>query len=220
MKVLTVGLARSIWLFDMMAFNSKGLSLKDIFEQLTEKYQFAKSPKNVFDLDEHKGLKFEVGRFVNSRREALSVGLHLYNNGIVGDALSSTKDSDEFLADVINWVEKKFGLSMPKDGPKKVHLSQIDFESDMSFVSIHPKFASFVRKIQDAAEYGGEKHPFDVGGFQFWTEDINQGLAPGAFRIERRYNYPFSSNRYFSQAPCGTDAHIKLIEEFESLVRS
>src|SRR6266481_3188167 len=100
MKILFVGLARSIWLFNTYMLNPKGLSFQPLLEKISERYQFAKAPKNALDLDEQSALSFKSGTFVNSKGASVLVGFSIYADGLVVDTLSSTDDSDAFLEEI------------------------------------------------------------------------------------------------------------------------
>jgi hypothetical protein len=39
-----------------------------------------------------------------------------------------------------------------------------------------------------------------------------------SFSFERRENFPFSENRYYSRAAFGTKQHLQLVEQFERIL--
>jgi hypothetical protein len=220
MKVLFVGLARAIWLFDIKLLNPTGLSLQGIIEGIGKRYQFAKSPKNVLDLDEQKALSFVAGTFVNSKRVPLMVKLAIHNDGIVVDTMSSTKDCTDFLLDLITWIGVEFHLILPTD-VRKAYVSQMDVECDVSLVRINPRLMHFVKSLESRVKSAdGKFRSFELGGISFWTEDVTKLGAPAIMKFERKYVSPFSANHYFSQAPLETDDHIDLLNELELLLKS
>ncbi len=222
MKVLAVGLARVIWIFDIRFLNPRGLSFQEVFRKLGERYRFAKSPQNQLDFNEQKAWAFESGTFANSQKKFLNITFSIYNDGLVADTLSSTDDSTEFLMEVTSWAVKEFGFSIPpREKLKKGYLSQIDVESDLSLISLNTKLAKFVRIIESRVKtVDGKRRQFEMGSLNFWTEDVQTPMAPAAFRFERKHGVPFASNQYFSQAALETDEHIKLIQELEKLLKS
>jgi hypothetical protein len=219
MKILFVGLARSIWLFDTNLMNPKGLSLQPVFEKISEKYKFAKAPKNALDFDEQKALSFKSGTFVNSKGTSVLIGYTVYSDGLVVDTMSSTDDSTEFLVEVTNWMNQDYGLTLPS-GIKKIWLSQMDVECETPLVKLNlrlPKFLKFIESRVKPAD--GNPRQFDVGGLDFWTEDVNKPGAPVMVKFERKWQAPFSANHYFSQAPLETREHIELLNELELLLK-
>ena len=219
MKVLFVGLARSVWLFDTSSLNPKGLSLQPVYEKISEKYKFAKAPKNALDFDEQKALSFKAGTFVNSKGTPVLVGFTIYSDGLVADTLSSTDDSTAFLVELTNWI-KEYGLALPPN-VKKTWVSQMDVECDTPLVKLNPKLTKFLKSIESRVKpVDGNSRQFDVGGLSFWTEDITKSGAPAVVKFERKWQAPFSANHYFSQAPLETREHIDLLNELELLLKS
>src|SRR6266849_755119 len=98
MKLISVLLARSVWLFDISQFNPKGLNPWPAYEWLIEKYGFSAHPKNLLDVSSNeKAQVFKAGSFVNPKGENVLVSLSLYDNGITAEASASTDDAEDFL---------------------------------------------------------------------------------------------------------------------------
>ena len=129
MNVLYVGLARTVWLFDLSLLNPTGMSLKGVVAEVTKRYQFAQAPKHELDFDDQRSLAFKGGTFVGQRKVPLFVALNIYSDGLVADTMSSTDESTEFLNDLAKWLSDTYGLNVPKE--RRVnYLSQIDFRSE------------------------------------------------------------------------------------------
>jgi len=219
MKVLFVGLARSIWLFDVKLMNPRGISLQGVIDGLRDRYSFGQAPKHSGDVGTDNALAFKSGTFVNSKGVPILVSFSIFNDGFVADTLSSTDDSTEFLTTVTRWIQDEYGLSIPTE-IKKVYVSQIDCECDtpMSALNPHlPEIAGFLdRNVRSADD---KTRHFNVSGLSLWTEDNTKPLAPAAFKYERKIGAPFSANHYFSQAPLETQAHIELLNRIERVLR-
>jgi hypothetical protein len=211
MKVLYVTTARTIWLFDFTAINPTGLSLRGVIASIAERYQFAKAPKNELDIDDNR-LSFRSGAFSGKRGVPILVQLSIYNDGFVADCMSSTDESAEFLIDLATWLKNNHGLTVPQPPSEVNHLSQIDFESDMSLAAVNPSFPRFAKTFDGF----DKRRKYEVGSIQFWTEEFGKAGTVAAVRIERKIGAPFSSNHYFSQAPFPTAVHLELIGEFEN----
>lgn len=220
MKILFVGLARSIWLFDISMFNPKGLSFQPALAEIGKRYQFAKVPASIVDFDERKGLPFKAGTFINSKGTPVMVSFTIYGDGFVAETFSSTDDATEFLVDVTSWLSASFGFVVPTK-IKKAWVSQIDFESDAPLINLNPKLEKIIVFLQSRVKRpDGKSENFGVGGLHFWTEDFNKPGAPTAVKFERKLDAPFSDNHYFSQAPLPTNDHKDLLAEMEQLLKS
>lgn len=220
MKILFVGLARSIWLFSLNMFNPKGLSLQTAIVAIGKRYQFAKVPSSIVDFDEHKGLPFKAGTFVNSKGVPLLVSFTIYYDGFVAETSSSTDDATEFLTDVTSWLNQEFGFVVPTS-VRKLWVSQIDYESDVSLVKLNPKLEKVIAFLESHIKIPDDKtRKYDVGALHFWPEDVAKPGAPTAVKFERKLDAPFLENHYFSQAPLQTQDHKSLLLELEQLLSS
>lgn len=216
MNLLYVGLARTIWLFDLASLNPTGMSLRGVFEETGKRYQFAKAPKNELDLDDQRNLSFKSGTFVGQRKVPIMVGLSVYNDGLVADTTSSTDEATEFLNDLAKWLNDTYGLAVPKER-KVAHVSQIDFQCEVSLTNLNHRLEPFAANLEALAK-SADKH-YEVGSVQFWTEDTGKPGSAAIVKIERKLSAPFSANHYFSQAPLPTKAHIELLNGFEAILK-
>ena len=101
MQLISVGVARSIWLFDINDLNPKGKNiLPDLLIWLGEKYNFQNFPKSLADLDqEKKGYLFKTGEF-QTDEHAIQVNLSIFGDGVVAESWASTEKSDLFLDEI------------------------------------------------------------------------------------------------------------------------
>jgi hypothetical protein len=216
MNVLFVGLARTIWLFELARLNPTGMSLRGVIEEIGKRYRFAKVPANELDLDEQRSLAFKAGTFTGERNVPIIVSLNIYNDGWAADTMSSTDESTEFLFDLAKWLNDTYGLIVPKE--RRVHyLSQIDFQSEASLINLNRRLEAFAENLQNLAKSADKC--YEVGSIQFWTEEIGKPGSSAPVKIERKIPAPFSENHYFSQAPLPTTAHMELLAEFESILK-
>jgi hypothetical protein len=215
MNVLYVGLARTIWLFDFASINPIGMSLRGVLEQLAQRYQFVKAPKNELDLDDRRSLAFKGGTFIGRRKVPIMVGLDIYSDGVVADTTSSTDESTEFLDDLAKWLSDAHGLTVPKEH-RVGYVSQVDFHSDVPLINLNRRLEAFVDNLENLTE---RRLPYEVGSIQFWTEDIGKPGTAAPVKIERKISAPFSANHYFSNAPLPTTTHIELLNEFEAILK-
>jgi len=220
MRVLFVGLARTIWLFDLNLINPTGLSLQGVIEGIGARYQFAKFPKNIMDVDKDKSLEFKAGTFTNSQGTSVLVSLNIHLDGMVVDTNSSTDNATEFLVDLSDWMAREHHLVFPPE-VRVAYVSQLDVECDVSLMNLNPKLAGLLKFLESKVKPSdGKRRRFDVGGLSFWTEDVTQLGAPAVVKFERKFKTAFSDNHYFSQAPLQTRAHIDMLGELEALLKA
>lgn len=219
MKVLFVGLARVIWLFDVNRLNPSGLSIQPAIQAIAEKYKFAKAPKNALDFDPPNTLSFKSGTFVTSKGKAVLVSFSVYSDGFVADTTSDTDDSSEFLTEILNLLATDFGLVRPGE-LRKVYISQMDVECVTPLVQLSPKITDFVQCINSRVQKLGAAFPrYEFTGLAFWTEDVTKPGALAPIKFERKFNAPFSANHYFAQAPLETKSHVDLLNDLEAVMK-
>src|SRR5580700_6281661 len=150
MKLISVGSARSIWLFDINDLNPRGKDVNaELLDWLKEAYFFDKAPTSPNDLDpEKRSLKFERGRFQIKEEIYISVDLEVYSDGFVANSRSSTRDTDAFVEDVLSLAAKEFSLTYdPAMIRTKMHVSELTVRVDSVLFNLHPKLVDFANTI-------------------------------------------------------------------------
>lgn len=218
MKLLSVNLARSIWLGHMGDFNPRGLNIyHHVIPSLKELYKFKKYPLPQDILDESVGVKLEGGEYVTKIDDPIHINLTFYSDGIMADTQSSTKDSDDFLHEILTNFSEDFNAPPYEDVIKKRnYISQLYVNLDKSLELINQKLKE-ISKYLSKNVIGFEEVSFETGGISFWANQ-KQSVNPVAFSLERALNYPFSENRYYSVAPLPTEKHLELLGKLESII--
>lgn len=217
MELLNVITARSVWLFDPAEMNPSGKKvMSDIFIWLKEMYKFEKFPASVVDLEDN-ALVFTRGSFVNKAGLTVGIELKIYKDGILANASSSTRDSEDFTENILSLCATEFGLIYkPEMIRYKITFSELNFHSVKKVLGIYDKVNEFANKISSLI-VGEPKAIFDVAGVNFMpsTTIPNYQLSP--FIVERKINTMPTENKYYSRAPLHTDYHLRLLEEFEGV---
>jgi len=226
MELLNVQKARSVWLFDSNDLNPRGRSIgTDLFEWIKARYHFEKVPSSVSDLDKTKALHFGNGKFRvredgstgQPLGEDVTVELRVYNDGIVGDTRSSSKDTDAFLADVLDSATREFGLSYtPALIRRKLYVSELNVRMGASMMLLNPKLDEFTAHLRGAL---GSNSPTELAGLAFWP-DVVPKPDQFVFRLERKWGFAFSEQRYLAIASLQTERHIELLSELEQMLSS
>jgi len=219
MKKISVGLARSIWLFDTNELNPTGKAIfPDLMVWLGEKYAFQTFPKSIADLDaEKKGYVFKVGEF-QSDEGAITVNFSYFGDGVVAETWSSTEQGDAFLEDLLRSASIKYGLPYkPEMIRTKTYISELVVQLDHHLNNVNPKIAAFCEKI-DKLFAKRNLPPFEMTGMIFAADTSGTSYKPPSLLIERKAGTAFTENRFWSKSPFTTSDHLLALEEFEKLL--
>ncbi len=219
MQLLSVGLARSVWLFDINELNPTGKSIfPDILVWLGEKYSFQTFPKAIADIDqEKKAYLFKSGQF-QTDADTISVNFSIYNDGVVAETWASTDKGDALLEEILRSAASKYGLVFrPEMVRTKQYVSEVNVRLDHHLNNLNPKIAPFCQMI------GGlfVRHnlpPFEMTGMIFSPDVSASSYKPPGLLIERKMGSPFTENRFWSKSPFTTKDHLVALEEFEKLL--
>jgi hypothetical protein len=210
MKLVSVEVARAVWLFDLQELNPHGKVLTPILKEIAARYKFAKFPNDVLDVvsDKDKSLLFEAGEFTKGHEDPIFVvSLKIYDDGIVVETRSSTDDASMLADDLLTWAAKEFALVRPPK-IKKLFLSTIVVQTDKALGALSPAMEAFARKLSAIVKNAdGEpiQYSFDVA--QFWPLMLGVPGSSAGFRLERKVGTKPSDGKYFSEAPLQTREH-------------
>ncbi len=230
MKIKSVKLARSIWLFDLQDLNPSGKDLtQDLFDFIKDAYGFVVAPdlnallvaskSNQTGADNSPAIVFERGHFQTREEVFIEIAkLAIHNDGIVVDTPSSTADADRFAQDLLQSATREFSLAYDDEETvrKRIYVSELIVHSELSWDAINPRLAAFASRVSESLSEGTNPQ-FRIGGLQFWTAPNDAGKHR-LFTLERQAGKAFAEHRYFSQAPLQTDKHFKLLQELEQVV--
>ncbi|MGA7579062.1 MAG: hypothetical protein ACLQUW_13960 [Desulfobaccales bacterium] len=218
MKLLSVNLARSLWFGRTQDFNPRGVNLYPIITPLLiESYKFVKVPSAIEAIDDSKGITYGAGEFVNQEGNPVFVSLTIFPDGLVADTRSSTKDSDDFLEELMIRFSVELKLPHYKDIiTRKNYLSQLHVKTEISLPSINPALKEIANYLTENISGMGKVH-FEVGGIHFWPEQ-SVVPRPASFIFERLLNIPFAEDSYYSGAPLQTDKHLELLKKLEVIL--
>lgn len=219
MKVLYVENAKVTWIFDLRLLNPRGVSMIALTAAIAERYKFAKVPSNPLDVSQGGGLSFVEGVFRNSAGIELGVSITIYRDGLVADSFSNTNNTTEFLRDLAQFGGE-LGFPFPSDDEiGKSFTSILSLSCDLPLLTLSPKLESIAKRVESKlVTMDGNPRTLEFAGISIFSEDVSQNKAPTVFKFERKFGQPFSTNRYFAQAPLETDEHIAVLDEIEKLL--
>ncbi len=219
MEKLSVGIARSVWLFDINELNPTGKSIfPDAFVWLGEKYCFQSFPKALADIDpEKKGFLFKAGEF-QTAEDTITANFSIYSDGFVAETWASTEKADMLLEDILRSASTKYGLTFrPEMIRTKQYISELNVLLNCPLGNINPKIAQFCEMLNGLF---ARHHlpPFDITGMIFAADTSGTSYKPPGFLVERKLGAPFADNRFWSKSPFTTKDHLFAFEEFEKLL--
>jgi len=212
MELVSISLARIAVFLEVQSLDPKGAqTTPEAAHMLAQRYNFARVPKTVEEMDFQKGVTFAAGRLENIAIDQLQV----FNNGIVIDTRSSTDDSHRVLNDLLAAAKEKNGANIRTT--RMHYVSQVVFRSKLKLALLNPLLQPIADRLS-AQTSGDLTHTiiFEPTVVLIGPETWQLKITPNQFSIERRADIPFSENTYFSAAPLPTGEHLKLIEEVEA----
>ncbi len=218
MKLIGYELGRIIVLFPMEELRpNQGVPPHDLVEAVSKRYSFLKKPdiEKSFDQLNKEGFPFEFGSLKYKDETAVIKEFTIYNDGI-SISCFNTAYADSFLDDVLHWAKQTFGL---RDliTKRKIYRSQIVIEFEKSLNHLVENFNELSRLIQVAyAQHTDQNQPLSLNRVDFRMDDTKvPGFTPASFVLERRVGSPHDIERYISEAPLPSDAHLGLLQSLE-----
>ena len=221
MQVVAVAKARAVALIDIDELNLRGtVRFSDIVAPLVDTFHFEKFPTSKEEFDPDKGVRFESGKF----GELTISLLNIFPGLITLESLSNTDDSRNILEHILEWAAKNVGLTYSSGMIKRWgYISQLIFYSDYPLLQMmSPSLNKLAKKTTDVVDgLFGEGLVYEVSKIIVGHDPLKRQGSIAGVSIEHRANTLFSANKFFSEAPLPTDAHISFLQELEQdLVKS
>ncbi len=224
MKLISVETGRVVFLFPREETTPRGgLYVSYALEMFTDAYEFASYPdltRPIEDIDTISQV-FKGGRLFLDDRVINIKEFTIYTDGIV-IASSSTSDAELIFAHAMEWSQQTLGLRPLIKAPKKRYLSVVVIELESQIEKLFRNFIELSDRTNELLEANyGVDHPAFLYSLSLSVEDrlLPQDLSISDFVLERRTEPAFEANRFFSQAPLPTHAHLEWLESFEKLIK-
>lgn len=187
-----------------------------------ERYSFGYAPdlRRAWEDIQKDGLRFQLGKFMHGNKAINIKEFTVYNDGLVVTAFN-TDDAEIFLKDILAWSKEVFGMRDPKTTVRTLYVSQLLVEFRSSLNPILDGFEVITGQLNKylKASYGIEEPvQFSGLGLNYDRSEVPAWQNVAQFLLERRIGYPYSKNRYFTEAPLRTQEHLNLLQVIESVV--
>jgi hypothetical protein len=221
MKLLNISVARAIWLVPLPDLNPRGQPIRqEGLDKIGKKYAFQLVPaiaKAIEASQKNEAVHFTGGIFRSSAGKDFAVDLKIHNDGFIAETRSSTRDAEEFLADLFEWLPLGLQLSTSNISiRKKLVVSEMHVSSEHVLTTLNPKLSKIAKTLASLVPPGSPTS-YEATSLAFST-DFKDGTPLVSFKLERQINMPFSEHRYYSSAPIHTDDHLELLESLEKIL--
>lgn len=195
---------------------NNGLYIPTLHHALVQKYKFLHRPLDPSKIISE-GAKFAHGVMHTGEKEVIIQELLVFNDGII--ATANTTDSAEIiLNDVLAWTKETFGLRDQITKKPRGYTSIIIVDFETALEKSLGAISRFLPILSLEFGHARDSHiPIDVFRLGFSADPA--AYPNNHFLIERRAGMPHVSNRYFCSAALRTEAHIRLLEQFEKLAK-
>lgn len=221
MKLLSVSLARAVWVLHLNDLNPRGRSVeKNVILEIGRKYQFPRVPTPVEIVEarsKNQPITLAGGTYRAREQTDVEVGLSIYRDALFADTRSDTEDAEAFLNEMLDWLANEFGLIDHSTlGVRKLYVSELYVSLSGSLNRLNPAFAKLAEFMQSKIETPFQNISFEAAALAFWIDPaVKHVHVP--FRLERQSDIAFEENRYYSMAPLGTSDHLRALELLEKL---
>jgi hypothetical protein len=222
MRIIAYEGARVTALFPLEeAVPLSGGESREILAKVKARYNFAKAtdPATVPREEITKnGYKLETGTISRGDQTAGIAELGIFSDGIVVNG-SNTDDCEFLIRDLIDFARAQLGFRSPLTAPVFHYLSQIIVEFDKPLDRLISNFSAISNAITREVD-SVAKQPIAFARLDLsWDKKTFPAVAiVPKFIIERRANIPYEKERYFCGAPLKTEAHLRVLEQIESLL--
>jgi len=194
-----------------------GLNLPEFIRLIQDRYGFVRAP-DIKDVGQT-GAKFQTGRLTIGNKTINITELAVFSDGIVVTSFH-TDDAEFILKDLFDWAKGVFGFREPETEKPRIFESHLIIEFDRS---IDPALQAFDPVRQEVAksveDTYGIKTPIGYHRLDFGVPMKPQlEIGRPSLAIERRINYPFEANRFFSTSGFRTERHLELLQALENAI--
>lgn len=218
MKNVSVVNARALAWLDLFALLPRGgIFYPEFTKEIVQHYQFQKFPQTVEQFDLDKGVEFQAGK---SGQKVISK-LTIFSTLIAAETRGGTDVSRDVILEILEWAKIKFNIKLP-EVVRWGYVSDLYFETDFQLMEFASKpLLNLAQKTSAlVSDLWNENLKYQPTILTVGHDPLERKYVIAPFTIQRRAEFHFSENHYFSEAPLPTDAHVRLLEDFQAEVRA
>jgi len=219
MRINAVVKARLLAFVEIASLNPKGrVFFPNIVAPIVERFNFQVFPSKPGDFDETKGVSFSSGNFDGINVPQLTI----FNNGFLIDTEADTSESERILMATLEWAKKEIGITFsPEMIYRRRYLSDLLFHTDTPILHAFTPMENLRNNLMDMTQTVlGERMEYSPTRFDMDFERHQRQAPIAPLTIQRRTDFAFSDNQYYSEAPLPTELHWELLVRFEKDVRA
>jgi hypothetical protein len=214
MQLKAVLIGRVLGFVELATLNPQGrIFFPDIVSGIVGRFNFQKYPTTHEEFDESKGIEFHDGQWDGINVPKLTI----YNNGFLVDTQASTAVSEQVLMASLDWAKEAFGITFsPEMIYRRRYLSDLLVSTDVPILDGFKPINNLRQSLSDSMDaILGERLPYAGIRLDVDFERFQRQAAIAPLTIQRRLDYAFSDNHYYSEAPLPTERHFDLLEQYE-----
>ncbi|HYM78033.1 MAG TPA: hypothetical protein VE377_18810 [Candidatus Dormibacteraeota bacterium] len=214
MRLSSVILARVLAYVEIVDLNPRGrVYYPDIARALAQRYSFQRYPQSADQLDLQKGVEFYEGKW----KGVIIQNFTIFSTMLALETRCDTDDSKKILDDILAWCVEKFKLTYnPEMISRFGYVSSLTFYSDAPLLDGNAAMTNLAgRTAQLVSDIWKEPVEYSGVSIAVGHEPLSRKYPIARFTIQRRADTKFAENKYLSEAPLPTNAHLELLEMYE-----
>lgn len=219
MRLNAVVKARLLAFVEIASLNPKGrVFFPNIVASIVSRFNFQTFPAKPEDFDETKGISFSRGNLDGINVPQLTI----FNNGFLIDTEVGTAESEHILMSTLEWAKEEIGITFsPEMIYRRRYLSDLLFHTDTPILQGFRPIENLRNKLTDLGQTVlGERMNYNTIRLDMDFERYQRQAPIAALTIQRRTDFAFSDNQYYSEAPLPTELHWELLVGFEKDIRT
>jgi hypothetical protein len=217
MQVLTVN-SKLWWLVKADEVRAAaGLPAVNAIKKLVEVFEFAQAPTSLPGPND--GYHFQEGRFVVKDQSIAIKELVVFGDGLSIEIYSDTETNLAVLEKMLE-IAATLGLRKPITPPLVILQSMIVVELPAAINKLAAHYNDLSATLNKEIGIEGQQQ-LRVIEFSIDPDALPKRLTkfnPTVFRLERRANEEYDTNRFFSFANTHTENHLHILEKVETRI--
>lgn len=213
MEAITIVLSRVLAFFETVDVAPPGgLFFPDVVREVTQLMSFQKFPRSFDDWNAEDGAQFFAGKW----GKIVVDRLVFYNDGVLLETKAGTDESKRISLEILDWSREKLGTTFkPEIIREWAYVNNLTFRSNVPLLVTGPLERLTKGINEEIAKFLLQPTIYEPTGINLAHDQLLRKHGRASFTIQRRSGVPFTDNKYYSEAPLPTAAHLALLEQYE-----